>query len=367
MVLDSFRKLNIQIIQGMTLPGLLRVLARNGFRVDMEHFPRLAYLLLLGAFNSVFGFAETVLDGKEIKAVEVNSPPLFILGHWRSGTTHLHNLMSIDENFAAPSAFQALFPHHFIFSQSGGALFNLIAPPKRPMDNVAFGADVPHEDEFGLAAHSGVSPYFKTWFPVTGDSVYCQLDLRKLPIEKLEKWKDSLRLFLMKFTLSEGKRAVLKSPPHTARIGTLLEMYPDAQFIHIVRDPYAVYASTHKLFQNTMAYAHLQTVSNELIDELILSWYEEMFSLYRRDRDLVPEGALHELKFEDLEANPIESLKSMYDNLGLEGFDAFRERVSLYLKSIEGYQKNVHHLNESDREKVYKRWRRTFDEYDYPR
>ena len=127
-----------QIIQGMTLPTLLRALARNDFQVDRECLGRLAYLMVLGVFNSIYGACETYFNSEEIEATPIQYPPIFIIGHWRSGTTHLHNLMGVDENLACPTAYQALFPHHFLFSQAGGIVFNLLAPNKRPMDNVAF-------------------------------------------------------------------------------------------------------------------------------------------------------------------------------------------------------------------------------------
>ena len=158
-----------QVIQGMTLGNLLRVLARNHLCVDKECMGRLAYLLVMGMFNSVYGACETALSTSLIRGVVIDPPPLFILGHWRSGTTHLHNLLSLDENFTAPTAFQCLLPHHCLFSRNGTTLFNWLAPDKRPMDNMAFSANTPHEDEFALAALSTVSPYMKVLFPVTGD------------------------------------------------------------------------------------------------------------------------------------------------------------------------------------------------------
>jgi omega-hydroxy-beta-dihydromenaquinone-9 sulfotransferase len=355
-----------QIIQGMTLRTLLKVLARNDYQVDAQCLGRLGYLVVLGVFNSIYGACETCFNNEDIQAVKIDDAPLFIIGHWRSGTTHLHNLLNMDENFSCPTAYQALFPHHFVFSQAGGVLFNLLAPKKRPMDNVAFSADAPHEDEFAIAAHCATSPYMQVFFPVTGDNGYASMDMKALPPDAVEHWKASLMLFLKKMTLSEGRRIVLKSPPHSCRISTLLEMFPDAKFVHIVRNPYVVYASTHRLWRDSLAHAHLQVPGPELVDERILSWYEELFRLLERDRNLIPAGAFHEMKFEDLEAQPIETLKAMYEGLGLSGFDPFSRRAEHYLSSIKDYRKNEHRLTDADRAKVAQRWRWTFDRYGYP-
>ncbi len=145
-------------------------------------------------------------------------------------------------------------------------------------------------------------------------------------------------------------------PPHLGRVATLLELFPKAQFVHIVRDPYMVYLSTRKLWQDSLAYAHLQIPSPELVDQLILSWYKQLFSLYFRDKDAVPPGQLHEMKFEDLEAAPVETLRRMYAELDLPGFEQLEPKVVQYLASIKDYRKNKHELGQSDREKVRTHW-----------
>ncbi|MBM4327379.1 MAG: sulfotransferase [Deltaproteobacteria bacterium] len=355
-----------QVIQGMTLSRLLQALVRNHLQVDAACLGRLAHLIVLGVFNSIYGGCEKLFNGRDIDSVAIGQPPLFVIGHWRSGTTHLHNLLSCDENLACPTAYQALFPHHFIFSQAGGMVFNLLAPRTRPMDNVAFSSDAPHEDEFALAAMCGVSPYMRVLFPRTGDPGYSELNPDLIPPEALQSWKESLVLFVKKLTLSEGRRAALKSPPHLGRVRTLLEIFPQAQFIHIVRDPYTVYLSTHRLWRETFGRCHLQVPDAGLVDEIILSWHNELFSLFERDRPLIPEGALHEMKFEDLENSPLETLESAYRELGLSGFASFRGRVLTYLSSVSDYRKNEFSMEEATREKVALRWRATFERYGYP-
>jgi hypothetical protein len=206
----------------------------------------------------------------------------------------------------------------------------------------------------------------KILFPVTGDAPYSELDPTRLGHESLDQWKQSFTLFLKKLTLSEKRRIVLKSPPHLGRVALLLEMFPDAQFVHIVRDPYVVYRSTWKLWQDSLFFSHLQVPDRELVDEIILSWYEELFALFDRDRRLIPQGALHEMKFEDLEQRPLDALSALYEELSLPGFDPFQKRAAAYLESISNYEKNAHTMDELSREKVSRRWRDTFDRYEYP-
>jgi len=359
-------KAPLQMILGMKFGMLLRVLARNGYQVDKQYRGRLAYLVLVGMANSALAGVESLLNGRKMIDAKLDGPPLFVIGHWRSGTTHLHNLLSLDENFLSPTAYQAMFPHHCQWSQNGKHVVNWLGPKTRPMDNVDFSGDVPHEDEFALAALSGVSPYLRVLFPVTGDKGYSELDLTKVPPEAREEWKRWTRYFFTKLNRMGDGRPLLKSPPHLGRVGPLLELFPEAQFIHIVRDPYAVYVSTRNLWRKMFFHSHLQMPDPELVEETIFSWYAELFALYERDRPLIPAGALYEVKYEDLEKRPEESLEKIYHTLDLQGLDRLLPRVREYLDAKKNYRKNVFQLEESSRERVRREWNFTFARYGYP-
>jgi omega-hydroxy-beta-dihydromenaquinone-9 sulfotransferase len=357
--------ISLQIVQGMPLNALIRTLAGNQFRVDSEYLGRLAYLIGIGVLNSILGACERFFDGQEINRIELKKTPLFILGHWRSGTTHLHNLLSLDSTFSSPNVYQCLFPHHFVYSQVGSVAMNLLAPRKRPMDNVSLSWNAPHEDEFALAALSLVSPYLRVIFPVTGREWHTGLDLDKIPEQWKQRWKDSFLLFLKKLELSEGGRPLLKSPPHTARIKHLLDIFPGAQFVHIVRNPYTVYLSTLNLWEKSFAKARLQEPSKKLVKDQILDWYVEMFDLFERDRDLIPEGALHELKYEELEEEPLRELEKIYSTLNLPDFQDFSRQADSYLQRVKSYKKNVFSLDNESKTLVNSRWRKTFEKYGY--
>jgi len=70
-------------------------------------------------------------------------PPIFILGHWRNGTTHLHNLITRDLRFGYPNGYQVGFPHTFLSTETQAVpAMSFFLPRRRPMDNVemTFGA-----------------------------------------------------------------------------------------------------------------------------------------------------------------------------------------------------------------------------------
>ncbi|MFW6126926.1 MAG: sulfotransferase family protein [Thermodesulfobacteriota bacterium] len=356
-----------QTITGMNIKTLGTVLWRHREQIDWCYFPRLAYLAVLAGFNSYTGLLEKAVDGAKIVAAEPVAPPIIILGYWRSGTTHLHNLLNCDPGFACPTAYQVMFPHHFVYSRPWGAsLFDHLAPSKRPMDNVAFHGTTPHEEEVALAGLTGVSPYLRILFPAPAQDPYAALDPAQLPPEALAAWQDAFRLFMQKLSFSTGKQIVLKSPPHLGRIPVLLELFPGAKFVHIVRNPYEVYLSFWRVWRVGHEPSHLQKPDYDFIDELILSWYEELFALFERDRDLIPAGDLHELHFEDLVASPEKSLAGIYQGLSLPDFDRFWAQASPYLASIADYKKSSYRVTEEVRAKVNQRWGFFFQRYGYP-
>lgn len=360
------KKLFLQGITGMNLSALWRILARNRFRVDRCYLDRLGYLFILAGYNSVMACFENRCNGAKIAAAQVTAPPVFIIGHWRSGTTHLHNLLGCDPNFTCPTYYQVMFPHHFAYSQPWGLkIFNYFSPSKRPMDNMAIGAKAPHEDEFALAALSTVSPYLRALFPRTGDNGDAALDPLRLDQEALDRWKTAMRHFVQKLTFSTGKRIVFKSPPHLGRVRVLLDLFPQAKFIHICRDPYEVYLSTRHMWQTGFSLSHLQKPEPQALEEILLTWYIELYSLFDRDRDLIPPGAFCEVKFEELVNTPLDTLKNIYETLDLPGFEEFRAKVIPYLEAQKSYKRNSYVLDHETKERIRQRWGPTCEGYGY--
>ena len=296
-------------------------------------------------------------------------PPLFILGHYRSGTTHLHNLLALDPQFAAPTFFQALNPHTFLTTERWAApVADRLVVRRRYQDEVALGAGVPTEDEIALGTMTGLSPYLGWYFPRGGSGYDRYLTFRGVPDEEVARWGLALTTFLKKLTLRYGRPLVLKSPPHTARIRLLLGLFPDARFVHIHRDPYDVFRSTRHMIRAVQPVFRLQEARLPDGDDRILGVYTEMYDAYFEERGLVPEGRLCEVGYEDLERDPVGVVGSVYESLGLAGFEGIRPRLEGYLGSIAGYRKNrLDDLPEPLRLRIAHEWGRSFDEWGYER
>jgi hypothetical protein len=79
-------------------------------------------------------------------------------------------------------------------------------------------------------------------------------------------------------------------------------------------------------------------------------------------------GRLHDVSYEDLERQPVVVIGSIYESLGLSGFEDVRPRLESYLASIAGYHKNRHgDLPGELRGRIAYEWGRSFNEWEYER
>ncbi len=295
--------------------------------------------------------------GAALAAIRVEAP-VFVLGHYRSGTTHLHEMLSHDRRFASPSRFQAFNPRTFLVTERLWWWKGLLEPwmlPRRVQ-----------EDEVAYLVASRLSPYLDWCFPRSRQGYARTLTFREAPAEEVVSWSAAVEGFLRALTLREGRRLILKSPPHTARMGLLLKMFPDARFIHIRRDPYAVFSSTLTMLKAARPVFRLQVGPREVDVEEVLRVYAEMYDAYFEDREHVPEGQLVEVAYEDLVRDPVGQVRGIYEGLNLADFEPFRPELEGYLASIRGYRKNRHRpLDEATRGRVARAWGRNFAVWGY--
>ncbi len=134
--------------------------------VQPSRWGRVAGISVASLVNSALQTLERAVYGRRVARVVIAKPPVFILGHWRSGTTLLHNLLALDPQFVAPTHFQVSFPGHFLLTEEWLArLLKNAIPSRRPMDEMALAWNVPGEDEIALLLTTLASPYLRTRFP----------------------------------------------------------------------------------------------------------------------------------------------------------------------------------------------------------
>lgn len=353
--------------EGCDFFAWLKLLFRNRFAVHPRQWYIAVVITFVSFMNTLLRLVQDAIYGRAVRKVKITEPPIFILGHWRTGTTLLHELMICDERFGYPTTYECLESNHFLLTESFlSRWLKILIPSSRPMDNMKAGFDRPQEDEFAMCMFGVGSPYLTIAFPNRPPQCQEYLDLEGISESRLRRWKRALKTFMRKITYKTGKRLVLKSPPHTARIKTLNAMFPRAIFIHIVRDPYIVFPSTVNLWRTLYKTHGLQTPTYAGLDELVLQTFTRMYDRLEEGKKLLGPDQFYELRYEDLVQDPQGEMKKIYDHFRLGGFDAVLPCLQEYLASVKGYETNKYQLSDLQRAEITRRWGDVIRRYGYP-
>lgn len=351
---------------GMPAEVWLPLLARYAPTIRPTAWGLAGTVSLASLFNSAMKAVQGVLLNRRVADTQLVGDPVFIVGHWRSGTTLLHELLVLDEQFTSPSTYQCFAPNHFLISEWWVTrLLSFLLPAQRPMDNMVMGWTRPQEDEFALCNMGIPSPYLQLAFPRDRDRHLEYLDFAGVSPVDAERWRAGLRRFLQLVTYGTPKRLVLKSPPHLGRVGLLLDMFPGARFVHIVRDPCAVYSSTVKLWNTLHESQAFQNPPADGWDEYIFGCFERMYAQFERDREHLSPSQLCEVRYEDLVREPVPQMQAIYEQLELGDFEAARPKLLAYFDDTRDYRTNQHRIDPELRERIYERWGRYMQRFGY--
>ncbi len=267
----------------------------------------------------------------EIRDLEV-AAPIIVAGLPRTGTTHLHNLMSADPALRSLPYWESLEP----------------VPPD---DERGVEPDPRRERcEVGLAFLDDVMPHFKRMHEMTTDHVHEEIQLLAIdfstmlfesvvPLPSYRDWweatdqtasyeylKDVLRVLTFE---RGGDRWVLKSPQHLAQFPVLAEVFPDATFVVTHRDPVAVTASMATM----VAYSGRMNLARP--DPLVIGpyWADRVESLLRacvRDREVLPDERTIDVRFDDFMADDLAMVHRIYDLAGQPWDDGVAAALQAY-------------------------------------
>ena len=355
--------------QGCSFPAWARLLLRNHFAVS----PRLGYIPFVitnvSLLHSGLRWLQESWYGSKLDSTPIRHAPLFIVGHWRTGTTLLHEMLIQDERHSYPSYYHCLAPNHFVLTERWLKRFaRWMLPSHRPMDAMKVGMDRPQEDEFALCMLGQPSPYLTVAFPNHPPQDQDAYDPERLPPRARAAWKRTFLWFIKRLTYRDPRRLVLKSPTHSCRIPTLLELFPDARFVHIVRDPYVVYSSTVNLWKSLFVTHGLQTPTFRGLEEMVFDTFNYLYERLEVGKKVVPPGRFFEVKYEELVADPLPLLARLYEALELGGFEVARPRFEAFWREQQGYQTNRYKpLDEGLRAEITRRWGAVIERYGYGR
>jgi len=351
---------------GTSVKNWVRLCSDHG-GVDWVFLPRALFITVVSFLLFPIRLFCTLMYRKKILQTRLIQPPIFIIGHWRSGTTFLHELLSSDPQFASVSLWHTLVPETFLGLEPVKKTMAWFLPRTRPMDAVEVDIDSPYEEEAGLAALSGLSFFHCFYFPRDAKRQFSKSVLFEgVTTEEKQRWKERYTWFLKAVTYSKkGQRLVVKNPANTARIMILLELFPSACFIHIYRNPYEVYASTIHMYQRVLHRFALQQISVDEIEQFIVQNYVSMMKQFFIQKDSIPNGHFVEICYEDFIADPLSQMKKIYAELGLSGFEDAKSGMEQYLAQQAKYVPNRHRVDEEKVQRVNMMWRFTVERWNY--
>ncbi len=333
-------------LSGADPATLCRVLVRSGgLAPGRAHAAAVA--LGMALLRLPFTLAEEAALELMLRRAPVLPAPVFIVGHWRSGTTHLANMLSRSPKFGILPPISVGLPWEALgLARVVRPFIEQFFPRTRLIDDIALAPHLPQEDELALANMSALSSIHGLYFPRQLQQYFdrgiffegvCDRDIRN--------WSRVLRRYVAKMTLLQGNRPLLiRNPVNAARIPQLRAIWPDARFIHIHRNPYTVQASSRRMFAVLVRELSLQEAQAD-VAALVRHVYPRLMTRLVADSAALPPGSFTEIRYERFREAPVAELERVHAELGLPGFGEARAAFQSYGDSVSGHRQAEHAID----------------------
>jgi hypothetical protein len=324
---------------------------------DIEKKYHKKYLLSKGAslITSGLSYFDELRFRSLSRNLEITAPPIYVLGHWRSGTTLLHNLLCSFKNVSYPTTYQTVFPNNLFFlSRLIKGIMQFYLPEKRLIDKVKMHVDFPQEEDFALLNEAGFSFYLWFFFPQDHQRIVDEfLTLSTQNSLKRQKYQQGYMRFVKRcITNVGGNQYVAKNPPNMARIPFLLGLFPGSRFVYIERNPYEVLMSTYKFFNSFFMTLQLQDVEEETVWNFVFDTYVRLHHQYQKDKHLIPRENLIELKYEQLVADPEAVFHSLHKGI-FSDLEVDEQKFNSFIQSHQNHSANTYNFEKKFIDRVH--------------
>jgi hypothetical protein len=352
---------------GANFVTIAKALRRYGCAATNAH-RTLALILASALMRLPFSLMESALFPTDRLDVTTMPPPLVIVGHWRSGTTHLHNLLSASQQFGFARTVDAVVPWDmFLFARLFSSFVRGLVPPSRKFDSVPLTPDSAQEDEFGIASMTTASWLFGIYFP----SIFKERPIFPglLPdtmseSDLTDRKKGSIN-FNKKVLLKYNLPLLIKNPSYTGQLDLVKSIFPTAKILHIHRHPYDVCVSTRNFYLTLLQWWSLQPYDHLIIDDVVISTYKAMMDRFITDANNLKAPDYHQVRYDYLDRDPLGCVEEIYRTLQLDGFHNAAPRIRAYLDDLGEAPRNAFPLDRPLAERVDRELSRFFPYWGY--
>jgi hypothetical protein len=327
-------KFFVTVLVGSRLSNILQVI--KGYRIELHYYPKFFLTFLVAIIFEVLSLPEQLIYKKKLKTINKQEPPVFIVGFWRSGTTLLHSLLCQDPKAGYVTTFQGVFPN-LVLSQKKWlkAFTNNILPRERPFDSYPMDMDFPQEEEFAMMSLQPKSIYKIFYFPRNFNEIKDKdLYFERLSDAHRNRWIKEYKSLINKAMLNTGgERYVSKNPCNIFRIRTLRDLFPDARFIFIYRNPYPVVESFSRFVNAVLPGAELQHLEGGIPREYFARLYKDSLLEYMNVKDSIKPENLMEIRYEEFKNRPVEILGEIYSQFNIPGLKEALPAMKSYLEN----------------------------------
>ena len=326
-----------QFLTGTPVIQLLRIIRGN--RIELKQWRNVTRLFLVATLASIYSILDHFRYGKAIEATEIVKPPIFVLGHWRSGTTLLQTLLSLDQNITTPTFYQCSFPQSFLSVNAKiKQKFRETIPVHRLFDAMPFGVDSPFDDEMATLKIAGDSMMLDFVFPN-------RIVKSKTPFRHSQKWPGAIEYFAKKLTFATGKQLVFKSPVHGYRVGEIIKVFPEARFIILTRNPEEVYLSSKHQVKKLLEHNALHESASDM-ENYITHRYQSMLASFKHALINLNPEQFTVITYEQLVSDTLGTLETLYKNIDIADWETAKTSITSWLETQAEYKPNSYAASE---------------------
>ena len=296
-----------------------------------------ALISLSGLLVEPLAWLQSLLLTQRLQRVQLPDDPIVIIGHWRSGTTFLQQLLACDPTVATARNPLTVAPQVALLLKPWIApLLKAWITRVRPIDAVPWGPDDPQEDELGLARLTFDTNMGGMAFP--RDYL---ANFRRHVLVTTRAYERQWLQFCRLTWLHDGagkSQWLIKNPVHTARVSLVLRHFPRARFVVLRRTPVDSIRSLVQVKQRLGTLVGLQPVPDQgtQVEETVTA-HRELLEAFETSRHLIPDQQLLELDYDDLIHQPLQAVERIYSRFGLTSWAVAKGPIKARIDQARSY------------------------------